>query len=148
LTAGQGIERIKTVVDNAPNELKALTPSMKKIWVSETVYLQYIEDIEDGGGGDFGLQSMINGITNPTFRGIPVVPQWSWNNIYDTDLGNTLSHLIYYGTSRNNVVATDLLTDASTVSVKYSEDDENVKVKARFKLGGNYVHHRFMSVGY
>lgn len=149
LTDGEGIDRIKTVFDNSPNELKALPAASRRIMVSPTVYLQYIEDIEEGGGGDFGLQAMINGLQNVSFRGVPVKPFWRWNDIMDTDLGNTESHLVLHTSPQNLVVATDLVSGVvSGFTVWYDEEAEKLKVKVRFKLGCDYVHHSLMSVGY
>lgn len=148
LTAGQGIDKIKTVYDNQPLALKALPETMKTIQVSETVYTQYMEDIEDGGGGDFGLMAMINGMKTPTFRGLPVVPKYEWNRYYDDDLGNTLSHLILLTTKQNLVVATDLLNDVANMDIWYDRDSEKIKVRGAFKLGCNYVHAQLFSFGY
>lgn len=146
LTAGQGISRIKTVYDNMSDALSAMPG--KEILVSETVYNQYVEDIEDGGGGDYGLLQMINGVQNPTFRGLPVVKKREWNRYYDDDLGNTLTHFILITTKQNNVVATDLVTDTAKVDMWYEKKDEKIYVRGAFKLGCNYVHPSLFSIGY
>lgn len=151
LTAGQGFDHIKTVYDNQPLALKALPKEMKEIKVSGTVYDQFVEDIEDGGGGDFGLLQMLNGVKNATFRGVTVKPKWEWNRVYDDDLANTAngtSHLILMTTKNNLVVATDILNDIASMDIWYDRDSEEIKIKGAFKLGGNYVHAGLFSIGY
>ena len=53
----------------------------KVINVSGSVYSAFREDIEEAGGGDYGLLQLINGVETLTFRGIPVVAQWRWDEI-------------------------------------------------------------------
>lgn len=148
LAAGDGIDILRTVYDNAPLQLKGLPKSMKKFYVSGSVYEQYVEDIENGGGGDYGLIQTINGIDTVTFRGIPVVPQWRWDEIMAGDIGSPLSHLVLLTTPTNLVVATDIVNPGEDFEIWYDRRDEHWYAKSRWKMGGNYVHHSLFSVGY
>lgn len=148
LSAGDGITILRTVYDNAPNELNALPNNMKVFNVTGSIYRQYREDIENGGGGDFGLLTMIDGIETLTFRGIRVVPQWRWDDIEANDLSTSDAHLCEYTTPLNKVLATDLVNPGSDLMMWYDPKDEKLYVKAIWKMGGNYVHHSLASVGY
>ena len=91
LSAGDGIDILRAVYDQAPNELKALPANQKVFNVTHSVYNQYLVDIEEGGGADYGLLTMINGVQTLQFRGIPVMPYHRWDGIL-TALGTTKPH--------------------------------------------------------
>lgn len=147
LTAGDGIEILRAVYDQAPNELKALPANQKVFNVTFSVYNQYLVDIEDGGGGDYGLLQLINGVQTLTFRGIPVMPMHRWDSIL-TSLGTTKPHYVEYTTPLNRVLATDITDPGTDLSMWYDQKDEKVYVKGRWKMGTNYIHHSLISVGY
>lgn len=147
LSAGDGIDILRAVYDQAPLQLKGLPTSQKVINVTGSVYSQYREDIEDGGGGDFGLTRLIDGVEQLTFRGIPVIAQWRWDEIL-ANLGTTDAHYVEYTTPLNKVLATDVTNPATELTTWYDEKDEKVYTKSRFKLGVNYIHHSLISVGY
>lgn len=148
LSAGDGIDILRSVWDNAPLPLKGLPNTMKQFNVSGTVYTQYREDIENGGGGDYGLIAMINGQEQLLFRGVPVRSRWRWNEIMEQDFASPESHLVELTSPMNKVVATDLLNANEQLRIWYDEKDEHLYVKSRWKLGGDYVHHSLISVGY
>jgi hypothetical protein len=147
IAAGDGIEILRAVYDQAPLQLKALPTNQKVINVSGSVYSAFREDIEEAGGGDYGLLQLINGVETLTFRGIPVVAQWRWDEIL-TNLGVTKPHYVEYTTPLNKVLATDVTNPATELTTWYDEKDEKVYTKSRFKMGVNYIHHSLISVGY
>jgi hypothetical protein len=147
LAAGDGIAILRAVYDQAPLQLKGLPANQKVINVSGSVYSQYREDIEEAGGGDYGLLQLINGVETLTFRGIPVIAQWRWDDIL-TSLSVTKPHYVEYTTPLNKVLATDVTNPATELSTWYDQKDEKVYTKARFKMGVNYIHHSLISVGY
>ncbi len=155
LTAGNGITVIRDVVDNAPLQLKGLPRQMKVINVTGAVYDRYIQDLEDGANttyaGDSGFKTLVEGVEVATFRGIRVVPKWRWDDILENDLGVATPNYVEYTTPQNKVLATDIATgnlSASELTTWFDEEDENVKTKTRFKIGGTYVHPSLISVGY
>lgn len=147
IAAGNGIEILRAVYDQAPLQLKGLPMNQKVINVTGSVYTAYREDVEEGGGGDYGLLRLIDGVEQLTFRGIPVIPQWRWDEIL-SNLGVTKPHYVEYTTPLNKVIATDVTNPATELTTWYDEKDERVYTKSRFKLGVNYIHHSLISVGY
>lgn len=148
LSDGGGISLLKQVYDKAPLQLKGLPNSEKQFNVSSSVYNQYIEDIENGGGGDFGLISMVNGMQSVTFRGIPVIPRWRWDQIMTSDLNSANSHLIEFTTPANKVIATDLINAQDQLTIWHDEYKEKLYIKTRWKLGANIIHPSLAVVGY
>lgn len=147
LAAGDGIDILRAVYDQAPNELKALPANQKVFNVTHSVYNQYLVDIEEGGGADYGLLTMINGVQTLQFRGIPVMPYHRWDGIL-TALGTTKPHYVEYTTPLNRVLATDITDPGTDLSIWYEQKDEEVYMKGRWKMGVNYVHHSLVSLGY
>ena len=147
LSAGDGIDILRAVYDQAPNELKALPANQKVFNVTHSVYNQYLVDIEEGGGADYGLLTLINGVQTLQFRGIPVMPFHRWDGIL-TALGTTKPHYVEYTTPRNRVLATDITDPGTDLSIWYDQKDEEVYMKGRWKMGVNYVHHSLVSLGY
>ncbi len=148
LSAGDGIEHLRTVYDNQDIRLAALPEMMKKFWVSGTVYRQYLVDLEDGGGADGGWQMLQNGTKALMFRGIEVKPQWSWNEIMSSEFASDDSHLIMLTAPQNLAMATDVNDPESQFRIWYDEEDEQVKIKARWKHGFQVVHPSLLSVAY
>lgn len=147
LSAGDGIDILRAVYDQAPNELKALPANQKMFNVTHSVYNQYLVDIEEGGGADYGLLTLINGVQQLQFRGIPVMPYHRWDGIL-TALGTTKPHYVEYTTPLNRVLATDITDPGTDLSIWYDQKDEEVYMKGRWKMGVNYVHHSLVSLGY
>ena len=148
LTAGDGIALLAQVYDRQALELRGLPDSMKIFNVSGSVWEQYREDIEAGGGGDYGLIAMIEGQEVLKYRGITVRPNWRWDDIMTNDLGSAESHLIELTVPDNKVLATDLVNPGEDFLVWYDPKTEKLYMKTRFKLGVDYVHPRLLSFGY
>jgi hypothetical protein len=147
LAAGDGFAILRDVYDQAPLQLKGLPANQKVFNVTQSVYSQLREDIENGGGGDYGLLQLINGVEQFTFRGVTVIPQFRWDDIA-TLLGTTKPHYVEYTTPQNKVLATDVLSPETALELWYDQKDEKVYIKARFKMGVNYIHPSLISLGY
>jgi hypothetical protein len=147
LAAGDGFAILRDVYDQAPLQLKGLPANQKVFNVTQSVYSQLREDIENGGGGDYGLLQLINGVEQFTFRGVTVIPQFRWDDIA-TSLGTNKPHYVEYTTPQNKVLATDVLSPETALELWYDQKDEKVYIKARFKMGVNYIHPSLISLGY
>ena len=147
LAAGDGFAILRDVYDQAPLQLKGLPANQKVFNVTQSVYSQLREDIENGGGGDYGLFQLINGVEQFTFRGVTVIPQFRWDDIA-TSLGTNKPHYVEYTTPQNKVLATDVLSPETALELWYDQKDEKVYIKARFKMGVNYIHPSLISLGY
>ncbi len=55
LASGDGFAILRSIYDQAPLQLKGLPAAQKVFNVTGSVYTQLREDIENGGGGDYGL---------------------------------------------------------------------------------------------
>jgi hypothetical protein len=148
LAAGDGIDYLRAVYNAADVRLKGLPNSMKKFYVSGSIFEQYREDIENGGGGDAGVTTLQNGQEVFSFRGIEVKPMWLWDEIMTGDFASPNTHYILYTTPQNLVFGTDLLDAENQFKVWYNDDSEAMRVKVLYKMGFNVVHPSLLSVGY
>lgn len=148
LSAGDGIEILRTIYDNQDIRLKGLPKAMKKFFVTGSVYEQYRDDIENGGGGDAGIRMLQDGTEMLVFRGIEVKPMWTWSEIMSADFASDNSHLCLLTTPQNLAMATDVNDPEAQFRIWYDDEDEQVKIKARWKMGFQVVHPSLLSVGY
>jgi len=148
LASGDGIGYLRDVYNAADVRLKGLPNNMKKFYVSGSVFEQYREDIENGGGGDAGITVLQNGQEVYSFRGIEVKPMWLWDEIMTADFASPNTHYILYTTPQNLVFGTDLLDAENQFKVWYNDDSEVIRLKALYKMGFNVVHPSLLSVGY
>ena len=120
---------------------------MKRINVTGSVWEAYRNDLENSGGGDAGRSMLINGEEVLYFRGIVVNPMWRWDEIA-TELGTTLPNYIEYVALANKIMATDVADPSTSIRVWFDDKDEKLYIKARWKMGVDYVHNSLISVGY
>jgi len=156
LAAGEGIELLDKVMDEAKPELKATGSSEKFIIVSNNVYERLEKDIRNGVAGDAAYISEVeNGRNAIRFRGVSVMPMYLWQGLaaqYMTGIipgaANGDANLVLYTTRDNLVLATDVVSSFTEVKTMYDDFEELNKMCSRFKLGFNYVHPSLMSVAY
>jgi hypothetical protein len=148
LSAGDGIEMLRTLYSNQDVRLRGLPDETKKFWVSGTIWEQYQTDLEDGGGADGGWQMLQSGKKMLTFRNIEVKPMWLWSEIMAQDFSQDNAHLALLTTPQNLAMGTDFQDAESQLRMWYDEEDEMVKTKARWKHGFQVVHPQLLSVGY
>jgi hypothetical protein len=148
LSAGDGIEILRSVYNNAFLQLKGLPDNLKKIYVSGSVFQQYNEDLENGGGGDAGILRLQNGSTVTAFRNIQVMPMWDWDRIMQEDFATTNAHFVLMTTPQNLALGGDVLDSESSYRIWYDEEKEEVKMKSRYKMGFQVIHPTLLSVAY
>ena len=148
LAAGAGIALMRAVFAAQAPALYGLPANMKKFYVDRSVFESYRLDVENGGGGDGGITLLQNGQTVFTFRGIEIVPMVLWSEIMATDFASATSHQVLLTSPDNLVLATDLQNQDSQFTVWYDEKDENVCIKARWKMGFQVIHPALMVAAY
>lgn len=148
LSAGDGIEYLRKVWAQSDRRLKGLPRNMCKFYVTGAIFEQYMEDIENGGGGDAGIQLLQDGREIFQFRGYEVVPMYEWDAIQAADFSEDNPHHILFTTPMNMALGGDVLDSESQMRIWYDEEQETVKMKARYKMGFNIIHPSLVSVGY
>jgi len=147
LTAGDGLAYIEGVVKNSDILLGMLPKASKRIHVTGKIWDQYETDLIALGGGDAGRTQLIDGSTVLTYKGIPVIPNWSWDEYDENVLGLQNEHRILFTVKENLVIATDILGTETSFLTWYDEKEEMNYIKSVGDLGTNYVHPKLMSIG-
>lgn len=148
LTAGDGISILTSVWENSPNELKAA--ANKAFYVSGSVYEQYMKDLEGQGLTccvDANYTNLVGGLQAVTFRGIPVIPFYSWDSYY-TSQGQADQHRVLLTVpSENIVLGTDNASDLNRIESRYFWKDEKVYTRIAAELGVDYACEVLLSLG-
>jgi hypothetical protein len=143
---------MKQMYEKSTEMLKVMSAKDKRFYVTHTVYDNLLTTYEDTQSST-GLLRLIDGVETLTFRGIPVIAMPEWDtNLADTDnpLKTTIGkNLIVYTTPDNLIIGTDVTSPSSEFRVRYNDDDdEKMKVVAKFKLGTQFVHEDLLVVAY
>lgn len=150
MTAGDGIDVLTQVWENAPNELKAWAINQKAFYVSGSVYEQYLKDLEGQGAAvavDANYTNLVNGLQAVTFRGIPVIPFYSWDSHYQSKGQNNQHRVLFTVPAENIVIGTDAQSDLNMLESRYDWITEKVYVRMRSVFGVDYACESLLSVG-
>lgn len=148
LTAGDGKDILTQVWENSPNELKAYD-GQKAFYVTGSVYEQYMKDLE--GEGTINVESqymnLVNGQRVLMFRGMPVVPFYSWDSHYSA-LGQADQHRVLFTVpSENLVIGTDAASDLNSIESRFFWKDEKVYTRIKSVFGVDYACNVLLSLG-
>jgi hypothetical protein len=149
LTAGEGIELLRTVKNRSSNFLKATPNTEKVMYVSANVYEQYITDLQaNGQSSDLHFVALQSGIRVLMFDGVEVKPMWEWQAYALEYLGLANANLVLYTIKKNFVLGTDIENYANQMKMWYDEIEEKIFIKSKFYLGFNFKHEEFITVAY
>lgn len=150
LNAGDGIDILTQVWENSPNELKAWAMNQKAFYVSGSVYEQYMRDTEGQGltcSVDQNYTNLVNGQTALTFRGIPVIPFYSWDSFYSSQ-GEDLQHRVLFTVpSQNIMIGTDNASDLNSIESRYIWESQKVLTRIASVFGVDYACSSLLSLG-
>lgn len=124
---------------NAPLLLKQLPASQKKFFVTLNMWENLLESYEDTDMATVGITARVTDEqTMLKFRGIDVVPIADWDRWIEADgLGNNCRML--YTSTDNHVIGIENGEDRNAYTVKWDDDTDEMKYRAKFKLGYNFV---------
>ena len=157
LVADGAYELMKSAYENQTKVLRQVPNSMKSFRVTATIVDNLMTTYEQlGTGNALGLQLLQDG-QSLTFRGIPVIEVAGW----DTQLadannpnsgGNGInigSNMMVYTVNDNLVVGTDVTDAASQLKFRSNDDDDELlKIIAKYKMGTQFVFGELISFYY
>jgi hypothetical protein len=145
LAAGDAIDMLTDMYNGAANELKATANNDKVFIVASEVWEQLLIDARSGlFGSTLFVQALEGMAMRMVFQGVEIVPMYDWQGLAATHLGVNNANLALYTAKQNMVYATDMIGAQTMFKVWNDEDDELLKIKARFSMGFNYVHPSLM----
>lgn len=139
----------KQLWEGQSKTLRAIDRSMKKLYVTSSIMDNYLSTLEDTQN-ETGQMNLEDGKTSVRYRGVEVVEVKGWdthladtNNPQKTAIG---ANMIVLTTPDNLIVGADIMNPNNQVKVWYSEDDEVIRMKIKFKLGAQILHPELMSL--
>jgi hypothetical protein len=152
LAGGAALTALGSVFFNSSNLLKAVPSSQKKIYVTGSVYDNYLQSLQ--GTGAVTEQAFTNiqkGLASLTYNGIDVVPIRYWDTLLE-DSTNPLyavtRHLILYTTKGNHILAVENGADLNKIEGWYERKDRKYYFEGNMKFGYNYLHCDLQTIAY
>lgn len=152
LSAGEALLALQAVWDESHNLLKNVPISKKKIYVTGSVYDNYLKSLQ--GTGAVTEQAFTNiqkGLSSLTFNGVDVVPIRIW----DTELedstnpwSSTTRHIILYTTKDNHILGVENGADLNKIEGWYERKDRKYYFEGDMKFGYQYVHCDLQTIAY
>jgi hypothetical protein len=158
LVADGAYELMKYAVENQTKVLRQMPNSAKSFRVTSTIIDNLTTTYEQlGTGNNLGLSRLIDGQGNSTltFRGVPVLEIAGW----DTQLadaanpnsgGNGInigSNLMIYTVNDNLVLGSDVTDPQAQLKFRSNDDDDELlKIIAKYKMGAQFVHGDLVSM--
>ena len=151
LVADGAITLFRNMYENQSKTLRAVDRSEKYFYVTSTIMDNYLTTLEDTQN-EKGQLSLEDGKRVVMFRGIQVVEVKGW----DTHLADAANphkvavgaNMCVFTTPDNLIVGADVLSPLNEVKSWYSEDDEVIRMKVKFKLGAQILHPELISFAY
>ncbi len=142
----------KNLYDNQGEAMLEFSPEEKRWFVSTPVWNNYLSTLEDTNMTE-GWKLVQDGVMRLFFRGTEIVRVKNWT----TDLADTSNpqnsiigtNLIVFTIPDNLIVASDITDPLAQFKIRDADDDdEKLKLIAKFKLGAKIVHESIMAIAY
>lgn len=132
----------KSLWEDADEILKQIPAAQKRIFVTGNVYDAYLAYLESQSN-EFGARMEVEGLSVVSFRGIPIVPVYQWDEALadaDNPFPAGINKLALYTVPSNHIIGVDALTDDTRYESWFSQDDRVNRWLAEFRMGYNYAH--------
>ena len=131
--------------------LAQVEPAKKKFFVTRNIFENYITNLEEKGNARDGVLLVQEGIQRAFFRGIEVVPVYSWEpSLADTDnpFNTVLNTAIVYTTAENHIVGVENAANQGEVELWYERKDRKFYAQGRYRMGYQYLHDGLQTISY
>lgn len=157
LVADGAYTLLKNAYENQAKVLRQMPNNSKSFRVTATIVDNLMTTYEQlGTGNALGLQLLQDG-QSLTFRGIPVVEVTGWDtqlsdaaNPNSQTLGIDIGkNMVVYTVDDNLVIGTDVADAGSQLKFRSNDDDDELlKIIAKYKMGAQYVFGELISFYY
>lgn len=143
---GDAITALRAMWSSAPSALQGVDSRDKAIYVSRTLFDDYLTTLEDLGNAE-GYSTLVDGLVKVYFRGVEVIPMYSWDTAA-TQVGATDDIRACYVAKQNLAVGTDTNDPQGEMKMFYDDLTEKVYVRSYFKMGVQFLHDSMVQIGY
>ncbi|ANS03589.1 hypothetical protein [uncultured Mediterranean phage uvDeep-CGR2-KM21-C345] len=142
---------MKNLYENMPAAMRSIKGQLVA-YVTSSVYDNLLSTLE-AAGTDSGLQRILDGVSQLSFRGIPVQDMSLWDaSLADTSANPNSaaigSNAIVITTPDNLVVGTDITDPMAELSVWYEKKDEKFYLSSKFLFGTQVVFDELVAAAY
>mgnify|MGYP003652729521 CR=1 FL=1 len=152
-TAGESLDLLRQMYDNAPAALQQVASSDKKIFVTPKTYNAYLSNLE-GTSADLAITNQQDGVLTVKFRGVELVAMYEWDTILaDTDPAMFLRGGVNgtegacYCAVENLIIGSDVTDPEGSFKVFYDDLEEKMFFRGYFKLGVQYLYDSLVQWG-
>lgn len=143
---GDGIKALREMWTASPSALQGVDNRDKAIYVSRLIYDDYLTSLEGLGNAE-GFSQLVDGSVKVYFRGVEVIPMYSWDTAVSQRLITDNVRACYVA-KQNLAVGTDTNDMEGEMKMFYDDLTEKVYVRAYFKLGVQFLHDSLVQIGY
>lgn len=151
MVADGAITLFRNMYENQAKTLRAVDRGAKKFYVTSSIMDNYLTTLEDTQN-ERGQLNLEDGSTIVKFRGIEVVEVKGWDtHLADSDNPQATAvgvNMCVLTTPDNLIVGADVMSPSNEVKTWYSDDDEVIRMKVKFKLGAQILHPELISFAY
>lgn len=133
-----------SILDALPEELLAFNPAFM---VSRSIQRNYIQTLKNLGT-EKAHETVLNGVTVPTFEGFPVVSRPDWDKWIKADLNSIYPHRVLFAPMENLLFATDGASDDEAVETWYNIDEQMRRYRVQYKAQTAYLHKELLMLAY
>jgi len=154
-TAGQAIDLIRNVYDQAPAALQQVAAGDKKMFVTPKIFNAYLANLE-GSSADLAIANQVDGLRRVSFRGVELVPMYEWDTILtdtnpdlfkDAATGADVNNGVCYCAVENLIIGSDVTDPEGSFKVFYDDLEEKMFFRGYFKLGVQYLYSSLVQWG-
>ena len=125
LITDAALNTFRHLIEHCDNKLQVKPLDEKAIYCTPDLYFNFLQTLETGAH-DYAKIILQNGEVRYKFRGIEIIPVWSWaTDVADTDnaiassLTSVAKSLAIYTEKKNLVVGTDIGVAGYTINMEY-----------------------------
>jgi len=155
--AGEAIDLLRKMYDQAPANLQQIPSSEKKFFVTPKIFNAYLANLE-GNTADLGIVNTVDGYQRVSFRGVQVVPMYEWDTIlaatnptiFNVTIGGTATNFsngACYVATENLIIGSDVSDPEGSFKVFYDDLEEKMFFRGYFKLGVQYLYDSLVQWG-
>lgn len=150
LASGNALTHLETAYAQS-NILLKNAPG-KKFFVTRSIWDNYYNSlIGTGAVTEQAFENLQKGLTNLTYKGIPVIPVDLWDSFLqetDNPLYGTTAHLILLTVKENHILGVEQGSDLNKIEGWYERKDRKFYYEADMKFGYNYLHCDLQTIMY
>lgn len=146
IKSGAGKLILKGLYDKMTPELRSRMSEARFV-VTGSVADAYITDLE-ADGTEAAHMKVVNGVTQLSYRGIPITVRRDWDVHLAASFSNVRPHRALLVLPENLIVGTDGANDATNAEMWYDQNTQTNRFRVEYYAGTLYLHPEYITAAY